>query len=243
MINKQVKLEKLNRDELYRYLGYKSGRSLDDTAIKDGTPDDIVRGIIDKCEQKLFNVVRPAYVCKAFDIREHFQDFAYEGVEFVGTDLVLEGESIRKHLLGCSQAVLMCATLSSEADKLIRRTEIRDMAEALIADTAASVAIEQVCDIAEADIKEHFPEKYMTYRFGVGYGDLPLKHEVMILDILNAGKLIGLYCSETNILTPRKSVVCIVGLSDKPMRKGQKGCATCNMRERCSYRKQGLSCA
>lgn len=232
MINKQVLLSKLNREELYRYLGYRGN-----------TPDDIVRGIIDKSEEKLFKVIKPAYICKVFDIREAFCENSYKGIECVGTDLILEGESIRKHLSGCKQAVLMSATLSIEADKFIRQTEIKDMAEALIVDTAASVAIEQVCEIAEENIRECFPDKYMTYRFGVGYGDLPLYHEKMILDILNAGKYIGLFCNEANILTPRKSVVCLVGLSDKSMPKGQKGCATCDMKKACSYRKQGLSCS
>ena len=232
MINKQVTLSKLNREELYRYLGYRGN-----------TPDDMVCGIIDKCEEKLFNVIKPAYICKVFDIRENFVDGLYKGIECIGTNLILEGESIRKHLSGCKQAVLISATLSVEADKLIRQTEIKDMAEALIVDAEASVAIEQVCEIAEEQIRESFSDKYMTYRFGVGYGDLPLYHENMILDILNAGKLIGLYCSEANILTPKKSVVCIVGLSDEPMKKGQKGCATCNMRMECSYRKQGLNCS
>lgn len=232
MINKQVSLSKLNREELYRYLGYKGN-----------TPDDMVRGIIDKSEEKLFKVVKPAYICKVFDIREVFEDDSYKGIECVGTDLILEGESIRKHLLGCKQVVLMSATLSMEADKLIRQIEIKDMAEALIIDTAASVAIEQVCEIAEGHIRDSFPDKYMTYRFGVGYGDLPLYHEKMILNILNAGKVIGLFCSEANILTPRKSVICLVGLSDEPMPKGQKGCATCNMKKNCNYRKLGLSCS
>lgn len=233
MLNRQIKLEQLNRDELYRYLGYKA----------DNTPDEIVRGIIDKCEEKLFKSVRPTYVYKEFPVNELYENSVYKGIELVGTRLVLEGESIRKHLIGCSHAVLLAATLSAEADRLIRQCEIKDMAEALIMDTAASVAIEQVCDQAEADMRSEYADKYMTYRFGVGYGDLPLEHEGMILDILNAGKLMGLYSSESNILTPRKSVVCVIGISDKPLPKGQKGCATCNMREKCSYRKQGLSCS
>lgn len=236
MKNNQIKLEKLNRDELYRYLGYA-------TDIDENTPDDIVRGIIDKYEEKLFKIIRPAYVWHTFDIREAYKVSRYRGIEVVGTDLILEGEAIKNHLSQCTQAVLMCATLSGEADKLIRQTQLRDMAEALIVDTAASTAIEQVCNIAEEQIRESFPHKYMTYRFGVGYGDLPLYHERMILDILNAGRQIGLSCTENNILTPAKSVVCIIGLSDSPLKKGQKGCATCNMRERCSYRKRGLSCS
>lgn len=231
MIERNVKLDKLNRDELYRYLGYKGN-----------TPDDIVRGIVDKSEEKLISIVKPAYIWSEFQVRELTEDGVYKGMEVVGTELILQGNSIRKHLTGCDKLVLICATLSIEADKLIRQTEINDMAEALIVDTAASVAIEQVCDIVEEQVKNSYPDKYMTYRYGVGYGDLPLEQEPIILNILNAGKHIGLYCSEANILTPRKSVVCMIGLSDNPLPKGQKGCATCNMIKNCSYRKQGLSC-
>ncbi len=232
MISKQITLSKLNRDELHRYLGYKGN-----------APDDIVRGIIDECEGMIFDIVKPAYICRSFGIIEKYDDYEYKGIEIVGTDLVLEGNSIKKHLKGCNNAILMCATLSVGIDKLIRQIEIKDMAKALILDMAASVAIEQVCEIAENNIKMTYPDKYMTYRFGIGYGDLPLYHEKMILDILSADKMIGLSCNDANILIPRKSVVCIVGLSDKPMAKGQKGCATCNMQNKCSYRMQGLSCA
>ncbi len=226
MVRKNVQLGKLNRSELHRYLGYKN------------TPDDIVRGIIDECEEKIISSVRPAYIWDYFDIEDKSIGMSVEG-----TELLLKGESIRKHLAGCHRAVLLCATLGVEADRLIRQTEIRDMAKALIMDTTASVAIEQICDKAEQDIKECFSDCYMTYRFGVGYGDLSLNHEHLMLDILNAGKNIGLYSNESDILTPRKSVVCVIGLSDKPLKKGQKGCATCNMIDRCSYRKQGLSCS
>ena len=232
MINKKVKLEKLNRYELHRYLGYKGN-----------TPEETVRGKIDKYESKLFETVKPAYIMRKFTISELYDKGEYKGIAFDDTDLILSGESIRDHLSRCHSAVLLCATLSGEADKLIRQTELKDMAEALIVDTAASVAIEQVCNIAEETLGELFPDKYMTYRFGVGYGDLPLYHEKKILDILNAGKLIGLYCSDSNILTPRKSVVCIVGISDYPLKRGQKGCVTCSMRDTCNYRKQGLSCS
>lgn len=231
MINKQIALSKLNREELYRYLGYKGN-----------IPDDVIIAIINEYEKILFDAVNPAYIYNVFDITEKTDGCNYKGIEFSGTDLLLEGSSIRKHLAGCDKAVLIAATLSAEADKLIRQTELKDMAKALITDTLASVAIEQVCDMAEKHIKESFKDKYLTYRYGVGYGDLPLYHEKMILDILNAGKFIGLYCSDLNILTPRKSVVCVVGLSDLPLPKGQRGCITCNMSKACNYKKQGLNC-
>ncbi len=231
MINKNVILSKLDRNEIYRYLGYKGN-----------TPDKVVRGIIDEYEVKLLKTIKPAYIFRLFDIKEDVRFDEYKGIEFIGTDLKLQGNSIRKHLMGCNQAVLISATISAGADKLIRQTEINDMAKAFIVDTLASVAVEQLCDIVEMHISERYKDKHLTFRFGVGYGDLPLYHEKMILDILNAGKLIGLCSSETNILTPRKSVVCVIGLSDKPMPKGQRGCLTCNMSKHCNYRRQGLNC-
>lgn len=231
MIGKRIQLSRLNREELYRYLGY-----------KECVPDDIINNIIDAYEEKILNNIKPSYVYNCFDIKEVYEESKYKGIEFAGTDLMLQGNSIKKHLRGCNKAVLMCATLSSEADKLIRRTEVKDMTEALVADALASVAIEQVCDFVEENIKEYCKGQFLTYRFGIGYGDLPLLHEKMILDILNAGKLIGLYCTESDILTPRKSVVCVIGLSDIPIPKGQRGCATCNMSKNCAYKKKGLSC-
>ena len=217
-----IGLEKINRDELYRYVG---------------TPDDIVRGIIDESEKELINLVKPGYVWNLFDIKA-----TEAGVEVIGTDIVLSGMSIRKHLAGCEKLVLLAATMSTEADKLIRKYQINDMTKAVIVDAMASVAIEQVCNMAEEEIKLYLPDMYFTYRFGIGYGDLPLDLEKDILNTLQAQKNIGLCVTEANILTPLKSVVCVIGISDKPMEKGQKGCVTCNMKDVCKYRKQGLNC-
>ena len=217
-----ISLSKVNRDELYRYIG---------------TPDDIVRGIIDKCEEELLKYVKPGYVWKMFDI-EH-QEI---GVKVKGADVYLTGESIKKHLNGCKQAIMLAATLSGEADRLVRKYQVNDMAKAVIVDAIASVAIEQVCDLAEEDIKSYIPDMFFSYRFGVGYGDLPLSLEKDIIRLLDATKAIGLCSTDSNILTPLKSVVCVIGISDKPMEKGQKGCTTCNLKNTCKYRKQGINC-
>ena len=217
-----ISLKKVNRDELYRYIG---------------TPDDNVRGIIDESEKEFLSLVKPCYVWDLFDI-ENIQ----EGVSISGSDVVLTGNSIKNHLNGCKRIAILAATLSNEADKIIRKYQINHMAKAVIVDAYASVAIEQVCDMAEEDILSYVPEDYLTYRFGVGYGDLPLELEKNILDLLQAQKNIGLCVTESNILTPVKSVVCIIGISDKPMNKGQKGCTTCNLKSTCKYKKQGLNC-
>lgn len=217
-----ISLEKVNRDELYRYIG---------------TPDDIVRGIIDESEKEFLSIVKPCYTWELFDV-ENVED----GILVTGTDVILTGNSIKTHLKGCKRIVLLAATLSNEADKIIRKYQINHMAKAVIIDAYASVAVEQVCDMAEEDILSYMPNHYLTYRFGVGYGDLPLELEQDILQVLQASKSIGLCVTEANILTPIKSVVCIIGISDTPMDTGQKGCVTCNIKDTCKYRKQGLNC-
>ena len=217
-----ISLKKVNRDELYRYIG---------------TPDDIVRGIIDESENEILSLVKPCYTWEIFDI-ENVED----GISIIGTDVFLTGNSIRNHLRGCKKIAMLAATLSNEADKIIRKYQVNNMAKAIIVDAYASVAIEQVCDLAEEDILSYMQNHYLTYRFGVGYGDLPLEMEKDILQVLQAQKHIGLCVTEANILTPIKSIVCIIGISETPMDKGQKGCVTCNLKDTCKYRKQGLNC-
>lgn len=216
-------LEKINREELYRYIG---------------TPDDSVRGIVSKAEDELIKQTKPAYVWQIFDIESD-----KHGVKIIGTDLILKGESIKAHLNNCQKAVILAATLSGEADRLIRKYQINDMATAVIMDALSSVAIEQICNRAEEDIKSYVEDCFLTYRYGVGYGDFPIEQESDILNIINSSKNIGLCVTKDNILTPLKSVVCVIGVSDNKLDKGQKGCTTCNMKNTCPYRIQGLNCA
>ena len=61
----------------------------------------------------------------------------------------------------------MCATLSAGVDGLIRKMQIRGMADAMFTDSLASAVIEQVCNKAEDEILEDFKEYEHTWRFGL----------------------------------------------------------------------------
>ena len=152
------------------------------------------------------------------------------------------GCDIKKHLEGCSKAALICATLGAEADKLIRVAQISDMASAVVLDSMASVAIEQVCRQVDGLIAELFPESYLTFRFSPGYGDYPIELQKTFLLILDAPRKIGLSASENSLLIPSKSVTAIAGISDKPIEKKRRGCAVCSLRETCRYRRNGDHC-
>ncbi len=221
-----IKLTKLNRQEGARYMGY--GENI---------PDETVMKLVSECETAILAAALPRYIYKVFDIRE-----CENGVEFLESSMVLKGNSIKEHLSGCERAACICSTLSSDMDKLIRITQVKDMAKAVVMDAFAGVAIEQVCDKIEGKLKALFPEKYLTYRFGIGYGDLPLEQLRDFLSVLNASKTIGVTVTGGTMMSPAKSVACVIGISDNQIKSKKKGCITCNMREKCQFRVKGERC-
>lgn len=221
-----ISLDELNIREGVRYMGY--GANL---------PDDGIMSLIKECEREILAAARPRYIYKVLNIREEA-----EGVRVEDTNHILRGNSIKEHLKGCSRAVILCATLSGDMDRLIRITGIKDMAKAVVMDAFAGVAIEQVCDKAELNIKREFTDKYFTYRYGFGYGDLPIEQMPEFLKILNTGKTIGVSVNDSNMMSPAKSVACVIGISDNEIKSKKRGCVTCNMRDRCSFRIRGERC-
>ena len=220
-----ISLNSISKDEAARYMGI------------NGTPDSSIEAMLDRCEKLVRETVRPNYVYREVDI-----SFAEDGVHVEGMSSPLTGKSVRKHIEGCSKAVLMAVTLSAEADKLIRRAAISNMAESLAIDCLCSAAVEQACDIAEKEIFSEIVAPYRTWRFSPGYGDLPLDIQRDFLLFLNAQRRIGLTVTDNCLLIPSKSVTAIIGVSDKPVNKGAKGCAVCNMRESCEFRRTGKNC-
>ncbi len=219
---------------VYKYLGYVGN-----------VPDNIVLDIIKLCKQEVCNKAVPKHIYKVFDITVKSITDTEENpgyVNVIGTDMVLTGRSIVEHLSGCEKAVLLCATLGSAIDKYIKLCEIQDLSKAIIADAVASVAIDIYCDIIEKELKLLYTNKHFTFRFGLGYGDLPLELEPIFLNILDAGKNTGVCTNDSYILNPRKSVACIIGLSNEPIKKKSRGCVTCNIKESCKYRVRGEHC-
>lgn len=217
-----MELNPISKSEAARYMGIK------------GAPDDTVAALLDEAERIIRNRVVPKYV-----YRETPLCFENSGVRLECMNVPLVGADIRKHLDGCTKAVILAATLSTEADKLIRQAEVKGMAEALAMDCLCSAAIEQVCDRAEEEIFSRNSYPYRTWRFSPGYGDFPIEHQKDFLAALNAQRRIGLTVTESCMLVPTKSVTAIIGISEKTIDVKGKGCEICNMRERCALAKNG----
>ncbi|MCD7891796.1 MAG: 5-methyltetrahydrofolate--homocysteine methyltransferase [Ruminococcus sp.] len=217
-----MNLTSISKSEAARYMGIK------------GEPDSQIREILDRAEKTVRENVKPKYVYREAPI-----SFTADGVKVEGMSAPLTGKDIVKHLSGCNEVIILVATLTGDADKLIRQTGINGMAEALAVDCLCSAAVEQVCNRAEEEIFSHTDAAYRTWRFSPGYGDLPLKLNKDILVYLNAARRIGLTVTEDSLLIPSKSVMAIIGISDKPVQKGVRDCAVCNMRDRCAFSGSG----
>ena len=223
-MKKQVTLSSINRAEVLRYLGY-NGIGADET----------INSLIDECEA--LKAAVPRYVYRVVDVTQ-----VDEGVRLEGTSVTLKGNSIKEHLKGCNKAALIAVTISDGIDRMLRVMQASDLAKAVISDSMASAAIEQVCDKVEAVIKEELPEYNQTFRFGIGYGDLPLSQQGEFLKILNAPKLIGLNIGKTDMMTPTKSVTAVIGLTTGEVSSKKKGCMSCNLKGTCRFREAGGHC-
>lgn len=218
----EARLSDIPQDEVLRYLGYR-GQSIDDNLRKQ--LENCIRAVKDCAKARLTYRILPV------------KDSMIDG-------LVLEGRDIKALLEGCTKAIAMAATLGPEAEALLRRTEVTNMADAVIMDSAQSTAIENVCDNFESDMRLEFGKQglYLTDRYSPGYGDLPLLSQKAIAELLVAEKRIGLTVTDNMIMIPRKSVTCIIGISDSPRTLKRRGCDSCSARENCFFRAQGSVC-
>lgn len=209
-------LEKLNRSEAIRYLGGAGIQMNDQMEV-----------LMDECEKMVLEKAAPKFLYIELDLP---------------CDTIMGGRDIANHLDGCEKAILMCATLGAEIDKLIRISQISDMAKAVVLDSLASVAVEQVCNKVDEIIAEKYDGYYMTFRFSPGYGDYPISLQQDFLSMLDAPRKIGLTTNENFLLMPTKSVTAVMGLSKNPIERKKRGCAICNMRGKCRFRKNGEHC-
>lgn len=209
-------LEKLNRSEAIRYLGGAGIQMNDQMEV-----------LMDECEKMVLEKAAPKFLYIELDLP---------------CDTIMGGRDIANHLDGCEKAILMCATLGAEIDKLIRISQISDMAKAVVLDSFASVAVEQVCNKVDEIIAEKYDGYYMTFRFSPGYGDYPISLQQDFLRMLDAPRKIGLTTNENFLLMPTKSVTAVMGLSKNPIERKKRGCAICNMRGECRFRKNGEHC-
>lgn len=207
-----ITLSSLDRAEALRYMG---GHGV--------KPDDITKALMDKAEEEILKICRPVYTF----------------TEIPKDSPALGGEDIRKVIEKSEKVVLIAATLGIYVDKLIRKWQITDMAQAVVIDAMASVAIEQFMDKIELELSKRYSGYYFTNRFSPGYGDYPLEKQKEIIKLLNTEKKLGLNLTESLMLNPTKSVTAVIGMGKEEIKEKSSCTSKCSRckNKNCPYRR------
>ncbi len=218
-------ITQINRAEALRYMGYTE------------EPDARISAVIDECEQELLNEARPQYVWRVFSIIRSGHELYLSDCDFM-----LEGKDIAEHLRGCDKAAVLCSTLSSDTDRYLKKLDVSDSMKAVITDALANAMIEQVNENARQDILANMPGYSTTWCYGAGYGDFPIECAPLLIASVDAVRKIGVCCTATNMLTPRKTIIGVVGLFRGELEKKRRSCEDCNAKDTCKYRAYGTRC-
>lgn len=199
-----------------------------------GEADERLVSVMDECEEGLLASARPRYVYRVFDVIRENGLLSLSECGFK-----LEGSDISQHLAGCGKAAVLAVTLSADADRFLRKQSLCDGLHGLAADAMASVLAEQISEQARRAVIDNMTGYNATWCYAAGYGDFPLSAVRELVQCVDAPRKIGLNCTASDMLTPQKSIVGIIGLSQNKVSGKVRGCAGCNMRENCAYRKSG----
>ena len=158
--------------------------------------------ILEKC----ISEVRDAVSCKAciaeFDVR------VSERTVFIGDDFSVESANLAKNLSGCTKVEIMAVTLGAGVDMLLRKKGAVSASEHFVCDAVASAFAERAADLAEKYFMGDTPRRP---RFSPGYGDLPLEIQRDVLRKCDAGRLLGINLTESDLMIPTKSITAMIG--------------------------------
>ena len=188
----------ISRRDIARHLGYKRPEDL----------DDITAARIEECVKEVTDVAEYQSIHHTFPIiwKEELCEFA--GIKIHSKDLL-------KNLKGCSEAIMLAVTIGPAVDRLIRRAEVTDVSKAVILQAVGAEVVEAWCNKVNLDIKNDMAAKGCSTkpRFSPGYGDLPLELQQEFERVLQMRKNIGISLSDSNIMTPSKSITAVIGIS------------------------------
>ena len=206
MIKRYKEIE-ADKSEIARYLGY-----------RDTKPDEAVSKLIlemtDKLECDFKVCYQPLEVLKNDGEAIDFGCFS------------AKSRDLAKFIGDNKEAVLFCATIGIEFDRLMKKTIVFSESKAVVLQAVGTAYIEALCDL--------FCGEFCTKaRFSPGYGDLDISVQKEIFKILSPEKNIGVSLTDSMLMTPTKSVTAIM----IPNKNGGTDCGNCDKRKNCTFRK------
>jgi len=200
----------VDRTEIARYLGYGSA-----------VPDGEVAARISFCLHALA-ASTPRHVFRTMP----------------RSSLVIRSADLDQHLEGCDRLCLFAATLGTQTDTLLRRWTAADMSLAVVGQACAAAMLEGYADDCMAELGAALPRgQYLRPRFSPGYGDFSLSYQRALLDLLDAGRRIGLSLTEGGMLVPVKSITAVIGITHDRASCHIHKCSDCSKTD-CPFRKE-----
>lgn len=232
-VRRSYDIRSVDRGEVLRYLGY-AGQEL--TPELDARIDEVVADCLRAC--------RPQGVTRVFDVAGRGKRDGAPVIELAGTALSLAGRSIAEHLDGAVAVGVLAVTVGMGVEAELRRLSLTDPLAQVVFDAAGTAAVERAADAAEASVVAEAAGRglHCGSRFSPGYGDLPLSTQPVLLDALDAGRLLGIRLSPALLMSPTKSVTAVVGLFERPRAEARASCAGCPCRDFCVLLRVGSSC-
>lgn len=221
---------RVDRAEALRYLGH-VGQAISPEL------DARIDGAIELCER----ASKPAWCYRVFAAERDG-----EKVLLSGSAISLPASGTGEPLSRAAQCAVMACTIGLSYEREALRLAAVDATDALLYDTAGSSLVEACADACELAIREYAAGQglHAGQRTSPGYGDVPLSASAGIVRALDAGKLLGISVTESDMLIPTKSVTAFVPLfeSEDDARRARRSCAECVVKRDCAYLKAGTPC-
>lgn len=145
---------------------------------------------------------------KTFQVKEVRSD----RVAIEESDTLFVGGNMTKLLAKCDYTTLLACTIGPELERKVDHIKKTHTADAYFLDVVggwmADYMADRVDGIIQSEVLRSGYARTMRYSPGYGDWDLPVQREV--LDLVEAST-IGITCTETFILQPRKSVTAVIG--------------------------------
>ena len=158
-----------------------------------------------KLRDEALKVIRPVRIWRRFPVSG--------GSIASGTVVLPITGTLVRHMVGCSEAYLVCGTIGAGFDAFHRRVSVESGTDALIVQAIGAALIERLMDDTEDEIRAELAEgESLIQRYSPGYGTFPLEAQRTLLALLDAPRKVGVSLTDTLLMVPSKSVSAIIGV-------------------------------
>ncbi|MDO4502637.1 MAG: hypothetical protein Q4D06_05575 [Coriobacteriia bacterium] len=228
---------RVDQPQALRYLGH-TGQQMDPEL------QERFQGHVRACEEEM----RASYCWRILPV-ELGMRYGLPVTLVAGGALELPGMRLARHLRGAVAVVLVAATLGFDCQRQLDQLGAVSPTDQLLRSTCASTLVESGLDFARTELDRMLaPAALHTGPpYAPGYGDLPVDVQPAFVELLGAGRSIGLSTTQANMLVPEKSVTACLGVFPADMtppdeRVNAVPCDNCSNRYSCKLRMKGLTC-